>query len=161
MSVFPGPDEPRRGGGREAEGIRAPAPTPTGSGHTAPLASRPAEDEIDNVNRVLQLAFAPLHKRAFGIAIGTACALFIFVFSAVHVMFDIPGALRLELLRAYFRGYSVTWAGTLIGAVWAFGIGFIAGWFLAFCRNMVIAISVFLTRTRAELRQTREFLDHI
>jgi hypothetical protein len=40
-------------------------------------------------------------------------------------------------------------------------VGFTGGWFVAFCRNLAIAISVFVTRTRAELAETREFLDHI
>jgi hypothetical protein len=110
---------------------------------------------------VLRLAFAPLHKRAFGIAIGTACGLFMFLFTALHLVIDIPGALRLQLMRARFYGYSMTRTRALIGTAWAFGIGFIGGWFIAFCRNLVIAINVFLTRTRAELQQTREFLDHI
>jgi hypothetical protein len=35
------------------------------------------------------------------------------------------------------------------------------GWFVAFCRNLAIATSIFITRTRAELSQTRDFLDHI
>jgi hypothetical protein len=48
-----------------------------------------------------------------------------------------------------------------IGAVWGFGVSFIAGWFAAFCRNLALAISAFVIRTRAELDSTREFLDHI
>jgi hypothetical protein len=40
-------------------------------------------------------------------------------------------------------------------------VGFVAGWFFAFCRNLVLAFSVFLIRARAELNQTRDFLDHI
>ena len=29
------------------------------------------------------------------------------------------------------------------------------------CRNLVLAISLFVIRTRAELAQTRDFLDHV
>jgi hypothetical protein len=117
--------------------------------------------ELERAYRVLRLAFAPLIKLSFGIAFGTACGLFMFLFTALHLVIDIPGALRLQLLRAWFYGYGMTWTGALIGTAWAFGVGFIGGWFIAFCRNLVIAITVFLTRTRAELQQTREFLDHI
>jgi hypothetical protein len=39
--------------------------------------------------------------------------------------------------------------------------GFVAGWFVAFVRNFVVTVSVFALRTRAELSQTSDFLDHI
>jgi hypothetical protein len=72
-----------------------------------------------------------------------------------------PPEPNLELLANYFYGYSVSWKGLAIGTGWGFVVGFVGGWFVAFCRNMVIAVSVFVTRTRAELAQTRDFLDHI
>jgi hypothetical protein len=108
----------------------------------------------------LKLAFSPLHKRAFGVAIGVAFAAVIIVVTAVHVIVQ-PDGPDLGLLRYYFYGYEVSWTGALIGGFWAFVAGFVAGWFVAFCRNFVIAISVFLTRARAELQATRDFLDHI
>jgi hypothetical protein len=108
----------------------------------------------------LTLAFAPLDKRAFGAAIGIACAALIFAMTVVHVV-QRPGGPDIGLLRFYFYGYSVSWAGAFIGAFWAFVAGFVAGWFVAFFRNFVIAVSVFLTRARAELQATRDFLDHI
>lgn len=108
----------------------------------------------------LTLAFAPLDKRAFGAAIGIAFGLIIFAVTAIHVTVR-PNGPDISLLRYYFYGYSVSWAGAFIGAFWAFVAGFVAGWFVAFCRNFVIAVSVFLTRARAELQATRDFLDHI
>ena len=108
----------------------------------------------------LTLAFAPLDKRAFGAAIGVAFAVVIFVATIVHVVQQ-PGAPDIDLLRFYFYGYSVSWPGAFIGAFWAFVAGFVGGWFVAFFRNFVIAVSVFLTRARAELQATRDFLDHI
>lgn len=107
----------------------------------------------------LELAFAPLHKRAFGIAIGTVAAGLVAVLTAFHWL--VEPEVNLGLLSNYFYGYRVSPLGVLIGGFWAFLSGFVMGWFVAFCRNLVIAVSVFLTRTRAELRQTREFLDHI
>jgi hypothetical protein len=44
---------------------------------------------------------------------------------------------------------------------WGFLVCFVAGWFVAFCRNLALAISAFMIRTRAEIEQTRNFLDHI
>ena len=74
-----------------------------------------------------------------------------------------PGAdaFPLALLGQYFQGYSVTWTGVFIGAGWGFAVSFVAGWFAAFCRNLALAVSAFLIRTRAELDSTRDFLDHI
>ena len=117
----------------------------------------------NDIPAALELAFAPLHKRALGMAIGSACGLLIFAVTAVHVIRN-PApdhALNLGLLREYFYGYSVNWLGAFIGLLWGWLVGFVAGWFVAFCRNFVIAVSIFITRTRAELQETRDFLDHI
>jgi len=116
----------------------------------------------DDLARELQLAFAPIHKKAFGIAVGTALGLVLAVLTVVHLVFLGPEEPpNLELLREYFYGYTVSWPGVFIGGFWAAVVGFVIGWFSAFCRNLVIAVSVFITRTKAELGQTRDFLDHI
>jgi hypothetical protein len=106
-------------------------------------------------------AFAPLHKRAFGIAVGVAGAVLMALLTLAGLF--LPGAREfpLGLLSQYFQGYSVTMPGVFVGAVWGFVVAFIAGWFAAFCRNLALAISAFVIRTRAELQSTREFLDHI
>ena len=109
----------------------------------------------------LALAFAPLHKRAFGTAVGAVCALLIFLVTLIHVVTSPVEAPNLSLLRYYFYGYETTLKGAFIGGFWGFVAGFVGGWFVAFCRNFVIAVSVFLTRARAELQATRDFLDHI
>ena len=87
----------------------------------------------------------------------------IFAMTVVHVIRN-PGpneAMNLGLLREYFYGYRVSWRGAFIGLAWGWLVGFVAGWFVAFCRNLVIAVSIFITRTRVELQETRDFLDHI
>jgi hypothetical protein len=111
--------------------------------------------------RELLLAFSPVHKSAFGIAIATVCALLVFGATALTIQQPPASRVRLELLAVYFRGYSVSWAGALIGAGWAAVAGFVFGWFLAFSRNLVVAISLFVIRTRAQIAETRDFLDHI
>ena len=117
-------------------------------------------DESPVISAML-FAFAPLHKRAFGVATGVAGAL-LMVLLTLAGMF-LPGArdFPLELIRQYFAGYSVSWVGALVGGLWGFAVAFVAGWFAAFCRNLALAISAFFIRTRAELDSTREFLDHI
>jgi hypothetical protein len=109
----------------------------------------------------LLLAFAPLHKSAFGVAIGFVAALLVFLVTVATLLKPDAHRLPLELLGVYFRGYSVSWTGALIGAGWAGMAGFVFGWFVAFCRNLVLAISLFVIRTRAQLSETRDFLDHI
>jgi hypothetical protein len=107
------------------------------------------------------LVFSPLHKRALGLAVGATSALAIFGVTAVYLIRDPDQPIDLGLLAQYFYGYSPTWTGALIGAAWALMVGFVAGWFMAFVRNLTLAVSLFLVRTRAELAATRDFLDHI
>jgi hypothetical protein len=124
------------------------------------MSARPALPD-DSLPPELALAFAPLHKRAFGVALGLASGLLFFGFTAVYLLRGpVPGA-NLWLLEHYFYGYRVTWPGAFLGFLWGGLVGFVAGWFIAFCRNLTLAISIFIVRTRAELQQSRDFLDHI
>jgi hypothetical protein len=109
----------------------------------------------------LELAFAPLHKAAFGVATGVAGGLLMLAITAFVVTVPSAHDFPLYLLTNYFAGYSVSWQGVFVGGAWGFVVAFVAGWFVAFCRNMALAITAFSIRTRAELQQTREFLDHI
>ena len=117
-------------------------------------------DEVPVISAML-FAFAPLHKRAFGVATGVAGATLMTLITVAGILLPSAQEFPLHLLQQYFRGYSVTWPGVVAGAVWGFGVAFIAGWFAAFCRNLALAISAFLIRTKAEIDSTREFLDHI
>lgn len=108
-------------------------------------------------------AFLPLHKLAFGVAIGLAAAVIVFGLTAMSIWRH-PGTqydIDIDLLSQYFSGYTVTWSGAFIGAAWAGFVGFVAGWFFAFCRNFMVAVQLVVVRTRANFRQTRDFLDHI
>lgn len=107
------------------------------------------------------LAFAPLHKRAFGVATGLAAGIGLFAITIAEMFRRPSGSSGLQLLSQYFAGYTVSLSGAFVGLLWGFATGFVLGWFVAFCRNLVVALSIFWIRTRAELRQTREFLDHI
>ena len=106
------------------------------------------------------LAFAPLHKRHFGTAIGLATGLLVAGATVVDI-FATPGYNSLYLLSQFFYGYEVTWGGVVVGGLWAFFVGWIGGWFVAFCRNFVLAAMVFWVRTKANLAASRDFLDHI
>lgn len=105
--------------------------------------------------------FLPIHKRALGVAAGVVAALLVFLATALHLLLDPRPGLPLELLAEYFRGYTVSWSGALIGAAWGGFVGFILGWFFAFLRNFIVAVMLLVVRSRAELSQTNDFLDHI
>jgi len=118
------------------------------------------EEQEETLPVSATLLFAPVDKRAFGVAIGTVTGLFVFAVTALDLIHGVPLP-GLHLLSQFFAGYRVSWTGALIGFAWGFGIGFCAGWFVAFIRNLALAISLFIIRTRAELDTTRDFLDHI
>ena len=141
--------------------VGAVAPTP-GHARGPEAAADAGDEELDELPPRLLLAFAPMHKRALGLAFGSACALPVFALTAIDLLFVRPrNAFSLYLLGEYFYGYTVSWTGAFVGAWWGFFAGFVAGWFLAFGRNFALALSLFVTRTRAELQQSRDFLDHI
>jgi hypothetical protein len=132
------------------------------TGELTPEAIRDAGDTTaERLLPRLLLAFAPLHKRAFGIATGTATAVLMAFLTLMRLIDPTGQQFPLHLLGQYFAGYTVSWWGVLTGALWGFGVGFVAGWFVAFCRNLALAVSFFAIRTRAEMAQTRDFLDHI
>ena len=109
----------------------------------------------------LEQAFLPLHKRAFGMAIGLASGLSFFFATAVILWRpSVPGP-DLRILCEYFYGYTVTWEGAFIALLWGFVTGFVAGWFAAFMRNFVIVASLWFGRNRSDLEASRDFLDHI
>jgi hypothetical protein len=113
------------------------------------------------VETLLADAFAPLHRRALGVALGLTAGAGVFLLTAFHIVFQPAGALPLDLLSQYFYGYRVDWMGAGVGAMWAALSGFVAGWLLAFVRNTVVTVWWRTTRMKAELQQTRDFLDHV
>lgn len=109
-----------------------------------------------------ELYFAPIHKRAMGLSVGIVFGALVFGLTVFHLFVPPPHrGPTIELLSQYFYGYAITWRGALFGLLWAFVTGFTLGWFGAFVRNLVIAISVFALKTKAELSRTAGFLDHI
>ena len=119
------------------------------------------ENTEERLIPALELAFSPLHKAAFGTATGVAGALLLAALTIVKLLSPRARDFPLGLISEYFAGFSVSWGGVLVGAVWGFTVAFVAGWFIAFSRNLALAIVAFSYRTRAEMTQTREFLDHI
>ncbi len=113
------------------------------------------------LSRSAMLLFAPIDKRAFGVAIGLACALGVVALTAAELLLKPVPSLKPALLSQFFTGYAVSWTGAMIGGGWGFFVGFCAGWFTAFTRNLVLALSLFMLRSRVELASSRDFLDHL
>ncbi|MBL8960028.1 MAG: hypothetical protein JNJ98_09260 [Gemmatimonadetes bacterium] len=122
---------------------------------------RSASSPEDELRPTIEQAFARVHKAAFGVAVGTAGALVMGALTVMVLVSPAAATFPLHLMSEYFAGYTVTWPGVFIGMAWGFAVAFVAGWFLAFCRNLSVAITAFSIRTRAEIEQTRTFLDHI
>ena len=114
-----------------------------------------------------QRLFPRAHKSALGLAFGALGGLALFGITALHLVAipDPPGpgapGLPLYLLKQYFQGYAVTWPGAFIGLAWGFGVGFVGGWLLGFVHNFTVGMWLFIIRTKQDLRQTKNFLDHI
>jgi len=113
------------------------------------------------INQALAYAFAPLHKRAFGIATGVAGAIVMAAITVAVLTISRVRDFPMQLFSEYFAGYTISWMGVVVGAAWGFVVAFVAGWFFAFCRNLALAVTAFTLRVRAELTQTKDFLDHI
>jgi hypothetical protein len=110
-------------------------------------------------DEILIQTFARVDAIALGAACGIVCALAIFAATAILL---IKGGVvigpNLSLLSQYFIGYSVTWAGSVIGAGYGLLTGFATGWTLAVVRNLSIATYSHATRLWASL-SADHFLD--
>ena len=120
----------------------------------------PPHIERELERRVLR-AFAPLNARALGLSLGIVGALVISALTELSIVIDPEHKFPLHLLRNYFPGYSVSFKGILIGALWAFIAGFIFGWLMATIRNAVIGAWVLKAKMRADLEASKDVLDHI
>lgn len=113
------------------------------------------------VERALQYAFAPLHRWAFGAAIGAAAAVVTMAVLTIALLRDPEHGVGVGLLVNFFPGFSVSWPGVAVASTWSAFVGFVAGWFVAFCRNLVFATWLLYIRARSAFSQSRDFLDHI
>ena len=116
-------------------------------------------NKLQKQDELLMQTFAKLDAVALGAACGIVCGLGLWLATAILL---IKGGqdvgLHLSLLSQQYIGYSVTWAGSFIGAGYALMTGFIAGWTLAAVRNLSIAIYLHAIRLWAHL-SSDHFLD--
>jgi len=116
--------------------------------------------ESDSVPSPLLRAFAPMHRTALGVACGVVGGGLLAVATLVPVMRG-TDFLSFGLLGQFFWGYSVSWRGVLVGLVWGFGVGFVMGYAFALVRNAAVWLWLMVVRSRAEMDQYSDFLDHL
>jgi hypothetical protein len=112
-----------------------------------------------SLSPALVSAFAPVHKRALGIAVGVTLGASVAIVTAFHVAVQPANAPDVGLLAHYFYGYTVTSPGIFVGFLWGFASGFVTGWFVGFVRNFTLTAWLLVVRTKANLAQP--FLDDI
>lgn len=76
-----------------------------------------------------------LKKNAFGLACGLVAGVSLFLLTNYLILLHQGGETLLKLDHIY-RGYSITFVGSLLGLVYAFVDGYIAGWFIALFYNI-------------------------
>jgi hypothetical protein len=108
------------------------------------------------------LAFAPIHRLALGVAFGVVLGGLVFLMTAgLLLKGGYPIGPTLALLGHYFLGYTVTWMGAVVGFFWGFLTGFILGWGFALMHNLAVWTWLTLIKSRAEMEQYGDFLDHM
>jgi hypothetical protein len=68
---------------------------------------------------------------------------------------------NLNLLSQFFWGYSVSYRGAFVGFIWGMVVGYVMGWGFALVRNIVFWIWLTVIRSRAEMEEYSDFLDHL
>jgi hypothetical protein len=93
----------------------------------------------DSEEQLLKKAIIRLNGHILGLVLGITGAVIIFVATnwLVFKGGDVVGP-HLSLLGQFFIGYSVTFAGSLIGAVYGFIIGYLSGLLIGWIYNAVI-----------------------
>ena len=116
----------------------------------------------EDAGDILRKAFARMDKPAFALALGSVSGLLVFLATLwLVVRGDGIAAEKLELLRNYFTGYTVTVEGAFMALGYTFFWGFLFGWLFAYLRNFFLALYVTRIKKKLEVRSLKEFLDHI
>ena|SRR5271167_149079 len=105
-------------------------------------------------------AFAPLHRTAMGVAWGVVAGGLLAVATMVPVIKG-DDFLSFGLLAQFLWGYSLSWRGVFVALLWGFGIGFALGYGFALVRNAGVWMWLTVIRSRAEMDQYSDLLDHL
>jgi hypothetical protein len=121
-----------------------------------------SQPQIPDEPGLLLRSFAPLHRIAMGIASGVVTSGLLTITSLVLVLRGTDESRTAGALVGQFLwGYSVSWPGVLIGMLWGFAVGFVLGYGFALVRNSAVWLWLTVIRSRAEMDQYSDFLDHL
>ena len=113
------------------------------------------------LERLFAVVFARMDKLGLATALGVVSGLLVFMATLWLIIKGGPVVgLRMQLLREYFFGYSLTVKGAFIGLVHAFFWGFLFGWLFAYLRNLSFAFFIYRIKRKAEVLKFRDLLDH-
>lgn len=102
---------------------------------------------------LLMAAFARMDVVALAVAMGTVCAIGLFLMTATLLIKGAPPGVdvgvHLGLLSIYLPGYSVSWGGGAIGAAYAWIVGAIVGFVWAVLWNLTHYLYIILVVVRA------------
>lgn len=120
------------------------------------------QEVTEAVREALAQVFSKLEPVAFGLSVGTAAGVLLFLATLFLVLKggDVVGP-NLQLLSQYLPGYSVTASGSVLGLAYGFTVGFVVGWGLAFLRNATLFLHMAVIQRRAELSVLRRILDYV
>jgi len=116
-----------------------------------------ADDELRNDRRemIVTWAFARLDGRAFAVASAAIAALLLFVLTLALVIKGAPPGVpvgpHLAKLAVFFPGYTVTFVGAFVGALYAGVVGAATGWILAIVWNFAHSLVLAVIRVQASL----------
>lgn len=110
--------------------------------------------ETKNADKALLMAaFARVDPVALAIALGTVCAIGIWLMTSALLIQGAPQGVpvgpHLGLLGIYLPGYSVTWGGSVIGAAYGWIIGAVIGFVWAVLWNLTHYLYIILVVVRA------------
>ena len=80
------------------------------------------------------MSLSKLNELCLGLAIGIACAVYVLFIGVLAWLFG-WGYSVVEVLSSLYIGYNASLLGAMVGAIWAFVYGFIAGVVIAWLYN--------------------------
>lgn len=117
--------------------------------------------DITPTDNLIVQSVARLDGSALGMALGTLFGAGIFFATNFLILKqDTLISSSFSLLNQYFWGYSVTFAGSLVGLVYGFVSGFIMGWLIAYIRNFVIKVYLYMAKYKERMISVNNFIDY-
>lgn len=103
-----------------------------------------------------------LHPHALGVAAGSLAALALVLATTVLLLRqgDVVGP-HLALLGQYLPGYTVSWPGAVVGAIYFFGLGYAFAAAFAILRNIAVAVYLRFAWSRLQHHVASDLLDRM